>query len=288
MIRVIPVNKKPTDCEKRDRVPVPPGRAQLLSNCHLVDSETGETLALHAQLSDPPEIIAPIRKWLRSYKGWADAGVTKIESSSSSRLSGIKNANTTFGTAPAVPLRRKWGASPSRLNQEYPAAGYALEELGAACARYFKENLPKEWEQHTALEGITNIHDGWKFRDGEVPWTSGIINKTAALPYHKDAGNVPGSWSAMVVLRKNIDGGHLHIPEIDVWLACNDLSISIFRGRDHLHGVTPFQARNESAYRYSIVYYAKTQLQKALAPGEEIKQAERRATKSADDVVKGD
>jgi hypothetical protein len=263
----------------KDVVPNAPAEVTPLSDCRLVDKD-GDTLAVHSLLGPyAPAALAPLRPWLKHFKGWL--GISK-SLSSAGRLSGINNANVTFGTTPPVPLRRRYGASPSSFDQKYPSAAIALDSLAVACAQYFKENLPDRWEEHNALEGIAGTDKGWMFGQGAAPWTSGIINNSAALPYHYDSGNVPGSWSAMVVLRERMDGGHLHMPDVNSWLTCEDLSITIFNGREHLHGVTPLLPQDSRSYRFSIVFYAKSGIVRSLAPGEEIKQAQERATASTD------
>jgi hypothetical protein len=87
-------------------------------------------------------------------------------------------------------------------------------------------------------------------------WTSGVINQSSALPYHRDGSNFD-TWSAMPVVRRGMDGGNLHMPEWDITINCRDGWALWFNGYAHVHGVTPMSSRAKDGYRYSIVFYAK-------------------------------
>ena len=75
----------------------------------------------------------------------------------------------------------------------------------------------------------------------------------------------------MVVFKKDIEGGHLIIPELVIALEVEDNTVTIFNGQDILHGVSSIEYKNASAYRYSIVYYSLEQMWKCEPLGEEIK-----------------
>ncbi len=87
-------------------------------------------------------------------------------------------------------------------------------------------------------------------------WTSGVINQSSALPYHRDGSNFD-TWSAMPVVRRGMDGGHLHFPEYGITVNCRDGWALYFNGYAYVHGVTPMKTRSKDGYRYSIVFYAK-------------------------------
>jgi hypothetical protein len=106
---------------------------------------------------------------------------------------------------------------------------------------------------------------------GGSPFTSGIVNKNNQLKYHFDAGNFKGVLSNMVVFKKDVDGGHLVIPELDIALEVADNTLTIFNGQEILHGVSTIEYKNEQAYRYSIVYYSLEQMWKCEPLGDEIK-----------------
>ena len=228
------------------------------------------------------EYTADLARLLNDVRSWNDAKM----STGSTRLSGFSNANLTFGFGPPVPMRQRYGCTASVLWRDNPPLAAALERCAVVADAAFAAALPGVYAGHRAI--TEQILPSWRFRrDDGVPltWTSGIVNRTAALPYHRDSGNLIGSWSAMVTLRRGVNGGRLHLPEWDLTLGCEDSSVTIFDGQGAWHGVTPITKLADDAYRYTIVYYAKRAMCGCLEPGEESVRAALRATKSADDIA---
>lgn len=214
---------------------------------------------------------APRMYWDDDVKG------TKGGNYAGGRLSGLYYAHTTFGSVAPNIIRKRFGASVSACDRRYPAMGRVLREVGASFYETFGLLCPEEAASHEYLTG--NIDTGWWLAPG-APWTAGIINKTVAIPYHRDSGNVKGSWSAQLVLRKGVGGGALHFPEFDIFMACENYSVVLFPNWGAWHGVTPLNGeRLKGNYRYSIVYYAKQAMEKCAPPDEEIKRAQQEATK---------
>lgn len=258
---------------ERNELADPPTDDDLVIDDHVVYS-AGRPILYHGQLPDD-RTATLIGDWIhRQFDGWQG----NLPGSNEFRLSGLKNAHRTFGYTGPVPLRRRWGATSTTFNRDWPRAAYVLERLAEECAAEFARLLPDQYQQH--LDTVADIHPGWLI--GSSPWTSGIINKSSAMPYHRDSGNVSGSWSAMVVLRRdgNADGGMLHVRDYGVFLRCPDSSISIFDGQGATHGVTPFPP--DRGERYSIVFYSKRDVASASPPGEELRRAQTRATAAAD------
>jgi hypothetical protein len=104
----------------------------------------------------------------------------------------------------------------------------------------------------------------------KTPFTSGVVNKENALAYHFDKGNFAGMQSAMIVLCKDIMGGHLVLPEYNVAFKIKNNTLILFDGQNVLHGVSPIKKCNDKGYRYSIVYYSMKELWKCLTQEEEI------------------
>lgn len=278
-MRVVDVTLGDTARSSREYAPVPQYAADLLDDVLLRDSGTGKFVGAHRRLvGDDSAVLADrLRLWGRGYRDWFGKNPTKH----SFRLSGINNQHRTFGFAAPSPLRQNYGSRISRFNLEEPAAGLLLDRLAVRCWEQFVDLLPAAAGHHREITEA--IHPGWLMGGGLSGWTSGIINRTAALPYHRDSGNLPDSWSAMVVLRDQIDGGHLDIPELGAVLRCDDLSLTLFNGQSYLHGVTPFTSRSNAGYRFSFVFYTKSGFANAAAPGvDEIRRAQRRATENAD------
>jgi hypothetical protein len=254
----------------------PPGKDSVVLTDHLgIDAETGCPVIAHSTV-DFGEIGEALFEWA-PHMPWKGEGSSKNEV----RLSGINNAHVIFGYAAPVPMRRRWAASSTAFNREYPKAAYALEVLAAQCSDWFEANLPEAYENH--LQAIDGLHDGWKLA-GRAPWSSGIINKSAALRYHRDSGNSVGSWSAMIVMRKGVGGGLLHVRDLDVYLACDHMSLSIFDGQALTHGVTPLvHSEDPEEIRISIVFYTKTGIVRAEAPGDEIIRGQIRASRGIEE-----
>tara|TARA_R110000787_G_scaffold9205_3_gene32344 strand:+ start:1728 stop:2576 length:849 start_codon:yes stop_codon:yes gene_type:complete len=237
-----------------------PDAGELISDALVVDRGTGLPVVVTGKLPLIPETKA-LRKELTVMK-WSDADQSPA---SGSRLGGFANANTTFGYADAKPLRRRYGCSRARVSDTHPAADALLDWHSEYLAGMFKELLPNEHARQ--LEMMEDVGDCWKLPGGT--WTSGIVNETAALPYHRDAGNIASAWSVMIVLRRFVSGGHLHIPEYDVTLDCSDGMFMFFDGGSALHGVTPMAQRTvpgsgHKAYRRSIVWYARRGMRACL------------------------
>lgn len=232
--------------------PAPPeGGLVVDGNAAIVDEETGNVVAL--QVVAVADLANRIADQLRSI-GWDAPINARNKSSNEGRLSGIVVTHRTFGFTPPVPLRRRWSCARSRFDYEQPEAMALIEEYCRAAEHIFRTQAPEVYEQ-TAHKVREWIPGAWLISG--TPWTSGIINHTAALPYHKDSGNIPGSWSAMLTSRRNVDGGLLHLVDYDCWLKVPNGSIAIFDGQSVLHGVTPFHFAAPNAYRFTLVTYAR-------------------------------
>jgi len=202
--------------------------------------------------------------------------VNVIVAEGSSRLSGMKNTHITFGTTAPQPLRRRYGCSTAAFDRDLPRLASEIRHMATTAWGALQGYAP------VVADEVTNavfpaIHDDWLLFDS--PWTSGIINKTSALPYHRDSGNLIGSWSAMYVLRNRVAGGELHLPEYGVAFDCADKSLVMFDGQLAWHGVTPLAIDDHpEAYRYTLVYYAKRACRACINASSEADRAAREAT----------
>lgn len=165
---------------------------------------------------------------------------------------GWKNAARTFGMAPRKPLQQREACQPTALWREQPSVHRVLEEAAAACQSQLDSYLPEIVEADRS--NIGQVLPEWRLDDESV-WTSGIVNKTSALPYHRDEMNFH-AWSAMPVVRRHCDGGRLHIPEYDRTIGCRDGWVIYFMGKTLIHGNTPVRTTRPDGYRISVVYYA--------------------------------
>lgn len=265
--------REPTE-QRREHAPRPPNGATIASgDLRLIDGDTGAVVAIQAH--PPMPWATDLARSLRSVR-WSAKGGSK--GGSEPRLSGFVNEHRTFGFAAPVPLRRRYGCSPCEFDREYPRITARLAEFVRLAWDVFSTAAHAESQAHARL--VTDaILPAWRFAG--MPWTSGIINGTAALPYHRDAGNLAGSWSAMLGLRRKVDGGLLHLAEYDVWLPVADRSITVFDGQGVLHGVSPLSAR-PGGHRYTIVTYAKAGMRECLSGDAEVRRAQARRTVAED------
>jgi len=257
-----PVDKKQT---------APMLKNPINDDCILIDKE--HQIVVAAQIHIKPEmesVCSQISRFLRHDVKWA------MDSKVPARLSGIRSVNRVFGTLEPNKLRRRYGCTSAILNKENPKLLELLAQISVSNFDLFKEI---DMQRATEHENIVKkeIHSDWLIAGS--PYTSGIINNSAALPYHKDSGNLIGSWSAMLSIRKNMEGGHLHLPEYDITLGIPDRSVTIFNGQALWHGVTPMVAAKKDAYRFTIVWYAKKKICQCGSAKNEVQRAAAEASK---------
>jgi hypothetical protein len=164
------------------------------------------------------------------------------------RLSGIGDRQAMFGTLAPVPLRQRYGCSRSNIARHTDPADWRA--VAIECHHVLAEALPEIASGN--VDAAASIADVWKFSG--TGWTSGVLNLTQLLPYHRDAGNLAHSWSAMIGTRSGVTGGHLHLPEYDAFLAVDHRSLIAFPGGDITHGVTPMHV-NRTGWRVTAVFY---------------------------------
>jgi len=165
---------------------------------------------------------------------------------------GLRNESVTFGMAPRKAYQRRESCRPTALSFNQPAEHTVLVKLAETFGKMYQEFAPDLYNRDA--QAIDVIADEWRMTD-EAMWTSGVVNKSSELPYHRDGFNF-ATWSAMPVVRRNMDGGCLSFPEYDIVVACRDGWVLFFPGYKYLHGVTPMHTTSKDGYRYSVVYYA--------------------------------
>ena len=235
----------------------------------VIDKEHQTIVAIQITLSDDKKPLSKeVEKILRHSMKWDNGGV--------SRLSGIIASNRVFGTLAPEKLRKRYGCSTAKLNEEQPTLNKLLLEIAKYSFELFASIDPHRAESHTEIVN-SQVHPDWLL--GGTPFTSGIINNWSALPYHKDSGNFTGSWSMMLSLRKNLEGGHLHLPEYDLVLGVPNNSLLIFNGQELWHGVTPLIPKKKDAYRFTIVWYAKNKIKQCGCREEETQRSAIEASK---------
>lgn len=272
------LRRREHDVTKRTWVD-PPGRDAMVldGDVALVDAESGEVVAF-SMVALPVAADTLARMFRRV--AWHAPVNKRNKAANEARLSGIVVSHRTFGFSYPQPLRRRYGCGGSTFDAEYPEASDVLLDAAIQMDELFAEVAPREHRRSTDLvEDL--IAPCWRL--GDTPWTSGIINNNASLPYHQDSGNIKGSWSAMLGARKSCDGGWLHLVDYDVWLTIPNGSVTIFDGQSIMHGVSPFRLTHPSGHRFTCVWYAKRLIGKcADSPEAEVLRAQQAATEAQD------
>lgn len=181
------------------------------------------------------------------------------------RANGITNDNAVFGWSPPFAVRQREGCISCAPNSKAPTVMRELCRVAVQLDSALAEARPDE---HARLHE-TPINQAWRFPG--TGWTSAIINDSAVLPYHYDGGNTHGTWSAMAVIRRLVNGGNLHLPELDLTAPCRNGTAVLFNGQQYLHGVTPFTKKNPRGYRWTIVFYQRTAMTGCGTPEEELR-----------------
>lgn len=197
-----------------------------------------------------------------------------VEFAKFNRARDYGSQSTTFGYAPRRPVLGREGCAMSKTRRENPETEHLLEQLADHSCRQLQEIAPDiVAADRKTLEKINN---DWKIGEEKL-WTSGVINNTSQLPYHRDNLNFP-CWSAMPVLRRGVRGGHLHLPEYGIVVPCRDGYTAFFKGKELVHGVTPIYCTEPDGYRYSVVFYALQGMKDCFTHAKEQAYAQKRRT----------
>jgi hypothetical protein len=204
------------------------------------DAETGEAIVVYAPY--PGETPA-----LRQ-------AVFSAKMSETVRTgSGSNNVSRVFGFTTRSVTQQREACRSTSFALESPGPQRTLDGAAGVLSEYLKAELPEVYEDD--LQRVSAVLPEWRMSEDSL-WTSGVINQSSQLPYHVDGANFD-TWSAMPILRRGMDGGHLHMPEYDITLNCRDGWAIWFNGYRYVHGVTPMAARQKDGYRYTMVFYAK-------------------------------
>lgn len=193
---------------------------------------------------------------------------------------GLRNASRTFGWTPRRPLYGREGCQPASMAVDNPDTERVLDQWAGRLTSMLHELVPDRLAADVAA--TAPIAPDWKL--GDTHYTSGVINRSAQLPYHRDVFNYP-VWSAMPVLRRGVSGGYLHIPEYDALIPCRDGWGVFFPGQQLVHGVTPMYLHQPDGYRYSIVYYSLRGLKDCFTAAVEAGYAKARRTTRERDIA---
>lgn len=233
------------------------------------DADSGEAVLAYLPLEEPARLRAA-------------AMSVDFDKSTLGRQKNYRSRSRTFGFAPRRPVVLREGCTLAALAHEQPDVERVLEsyadQFSAALEQIDPDIVPKD--QAT----LGDVLGDWRIGEAKL-WTSGVVNDTAQLPYHRDGFNF-ATWSAMPVVRRGVRGGHLHLPEYDLTVPCMDSTVTYFPGFTYVHGVTPMVRAREDGYRISIVYYALKGMKNCREAAEETRYARTRRTQREADMAK--
>lgn len=248
-------------------VKYPPGETIINDPTVVIDPDLGEPVLAYLPLpAEQTVLLTEAVLALRSFGTVARAG-GKLQSRA-----------LTFGMAPRRPAQRRDSCRITSFARDDPAHHHVIADLSLVLGDMLGSFAPGIAERDRAT--IAEVGDEWRMAPGSL-WTSGVVNHTAQLPYHRDGMNFD-AWSAMPVIRSGIRGGHLHIPEYGLTPSCRNGYVVFFNGHRLVHGVTPIVSppgrrkrvtSNELGYRISIVYYALRGMKDCLTWAEEQRRA---------------
>ncbi len=225
----------------------------------VIKSDSGESLIIFGRLEKKQNQIKAVLPRVK-YQNNARLSRQHVKSEN------IRSSDISFGFKPKRPV---FGlpASACHLNGEEPKLYSSLMDLGVNLQNLYEIWSPKIYSRQTEL--MHQIGDQWK-----IPgtfFTQGIINDTVGLDYHYDRGNIVGCWSCMAVFLRDISGGELVIPALNLSLGIEDDTFVMFDGQSLLHGVAPIKKTSKFGRRFSIVYYAIEAMKNCGTYDEELK-----------------
>lgn len=226
----------------------------------VVDADTGRPILVAARW---PDDLGPVRRAFLAYP-----------MTTTLRAVGTRNRSSVFGNVARNVVMQRNGCRQCSGARDAPAAHATIIGAAAVCAELLAQAVPDQAVADRAL-AAGRVQPEWRLPGGL--WTSGVLNETSPLPYHYDRNNLP-TWSAMIVARRGIEGGHLHIPEYNLVVECRDGDVVMFPGWKHVHGVTPMRRRDRDGYRYSAVFYLVEGMADCLSAAEETARAQRDRT----------
>jgi len=252
------------------------GRRRLLGATEREPNFTAGQLAVDRATGEPLVLVAryPDMRQLR----WA---FQAFPNSTILRAAGVRNSAVSFGYTSRAPVMQRYACRACDVARTSPEAHSTVTAAAETLWSILHEELP-EVAMDTMGTALSAISPTWLMN--RSPWTSGVMNTTSPLPYHYDRNNLP-TWSAMVVARRGVRGGHLHIPQLDLTIDCRDGDVVYFPGWKYLHGVTPMHLAEKGAYRFSAVYYTIAKMRHCLEPEEELTAGRKLRTDAEDGMI---
>tara|TARA_R110001599_G_scaffold326495_1_gene539095 strand:- start:19 stop:852 length:834 start_codon:yes stop_codon:yes gene_type:complete len=172
------------------------------------------------------------------------------------RANTLPTKSSVFGALPRVALRNDFCRFSNQTVGEKNNTDKLFTFQKTLCGIYEKY-LP-ELYNYDLQKARGLVDDDYRLID--TPYTTANINVNHAIKYHKDSGNIKGSFSNVLILKEHCNGGELVLPEYRIALEQSDGALCIFKGQEEIHGVMPLKPYKENFYRASVVYYTLAQL----------------------------
>lgn len=226
----------------------------LIQNNTLIEIE-GELPILYMRLENSPSSLINACKNINYYE--------------SVRTGGLKTNSALIGYKPRNPKKDNFCSMASTGNN-FPIEHDVFLNYSEQLAGIYKHYFPEIYTRH--MEALKQqdkaVLDDYILK--ETPFTSGIINNNNPLKYHTDTGNVENTLSAMVVIKNDVSGGYLSLPEYGIGFELCNNSVFFFNGQRILHGVTPINHSSKYSYRYSAVFYTLQDMWRCLPIDQEL------------------
>lgn len=215
----------------------------------------------------PPSLLRDIRRVVKQTKPTKNG-----------RTWGIPTQSTVYGVMPRNALRVDYCRFTKSSREElefFRTMDHYCEVLCELYERYFPENY-----KAAQAEVQGEVAPDW--RHNSTPFQTININVNHAIRYHRDTGNFRKAMSTVLIVKEEIEGGELVVPEFDLTLSQRDGAFTIFDGQGLVHGVLPIRRTSPRGYRASVVFYSMNGLRHCYPYQEEINRlAEKEREKGA-------
>jgi hypothetical protein len=244
------------------------------------EEDTGAIIKAPCLVRAGGELVAVVLRLPPGPLAWARKSLLAWPFDTSTvRAAGIRTNSRTFGYLARKSLLQRDGCRACEGSRKAPDAHRGIVSQASVLSAMFAEAAPTEAARDQAAAEAVNAQ--WRMAGSQ--WTSGIANSTSVLPYHYDRNNLEPVWSAMIVVRRGVRGGYLHVPELGASFHCRDGDVVYFPGWRFVHGVTPVKMIEPDGYRITAVYYCVSQMRECGEPAEEMARAQLfRTTREAD------
>lgn len=240
---------------------------------HVVRSDAdvycdGELVAVYRRLD--AKVCGPL---LAAFKALKFGGSARVGQKT------LKSENVVFGFSPRSPLRRNY-CSACLLSREKPRIYEEMEKWAVRADDFIRLNAPDAYKRYK--EQADTISLDWRIA-GTV-FTTGQINDSSAVRYHRDAADLKHTWNVITVLNHDVVGGYTVVPAFRVAFDAQGPIQVGFSTPDEVHGVTPIHRRAGRGYRYSMIFYTMKGMLNCGTPEEELKRVREWSTKTEQKV----